>query len=295
MPRLIKAVPKYRKHKQSGQAIVTINGRDFLLGPHDSKTSHQKYDQLIAEWLDRGRQPLVPAIADLTVAELASRYWSYAQIKYVRHNRPTAEHFKIKTALRHLLRFYEYYRAAEFGPIQLRAVRQSMIDAGWARSYINQQVSVLVRLFKWAVTEGMIPPAVHATLELVEGIRLGETSARETGRIQCIDDSIVDATLPYLSPTVRAMIELQRATGMRPGEICILRPCDIDRSRAIWEYSPSEHKTAHTASVVCLSQSFKICELSRCEINFAAGNIAHYAALSISFLIVHAYSPVNKQ
>lgn len=39
MPRLANAVPKYRKHKQSGQAIVTINGRDHLLGPHNTKAS----------------------------------------------------------------------------------------------------------------------------------------------------------------------------------------------------------------------------------------------------------------
>jgi hypothetical protein len=33
MPRLIHAPPKYRKHKASGQAVVTINGRDHYLGP----------------------------------------------------------------------------------------------------------------------------------------------------------------------------------------------------------------------------------------------------------------------
>ena len=40
MPKLINAVPKYRKHKASGQAIITLCGRDFYLGPHGSKTSN---------------------------------------------------------------------------------------------------------------------------------------------------------------------------------------------------------------------------------------------------------------
>jgi hypothetical protein len=39
MPRLVQAVPKYRKHRASGQAIVTINGRDHYLGPHNSTAS----------------------------------------------------------------------------------------------------------------------------------------------------------------------------------------------------------------------------------------------------------------
>ena len=31
--------PKYRKHRASGQAVVTLNGRDIYLGPHGTKAS----------------------------------------------------------------------------------------------------------------------------------------------------------------------------------------------------------------------------------------------------------------
>lgn len=37
MPTLTKAVPKYRKHKATGQAVVTIGGRDHDLGRHGTK------------------------------------------------------------------------------------------------------------------------------------------------------------------------------------------------------------------------------------------------------------------
>lgn len=30
-------LPKYRKHRASGQAVVTLNGRDCYLGPHDRR------------------------------------------------------------------------------------------------------------------------------------------------------------------------------------------------------------------------------------------------------------------
>ncbi|MEX2306034.1 MAG: site-specific integrase [Pirellulales bacterium] len=245
MPRLKNYLPSYRKHKQSGQAIVTLTGRDFLLGPYGTEASHRQYDRLIAEWLNRGRQPLLEADAGVTVAELSARYWTYSKAKYVRRGQATAEQFKIKTALRHLLRLYEDHPASEFAPRHLKVVRQAMIDAGWARKYINQQVGVLVRLFKWGVTEGLLPPAVHAALALIDGLRRGETAAREKPRIRPVDDATVSATLPFLSPTVRAMVELQRATGMRPGELCTLRPCDLDRTNDVWEYLPADHKTAH--------------------------------------------------
>jgi hypothetical protein len=56
MPRFTKgAVPKYRKHKASGQAIVTIAGRGYYLGPYKSKASLVEYDRLITEWLAAGR------------------------------------------------------------------------------------------------------------------------------------------------------------------------------------------------------------------------------------------------
>jgi integrase len=42
MPRLqINQAPSYRLHRQSGQAIVTFNGRDVLLGAHGSPESRQ--------------------------------------------------------------------------------------------------------------------------------------------------------------------------------------------------------------------------------------------------------------
>ena len=41
------------------------------------------------------------------------------------------------------------------------------------------------------------------------------------------------------------MIQLQLVTGMRPGEACIMRLVDIDRSADVWAYKPKSHKTQH--------------------------------------------------
>ena len=46
-------LPKYRKHRASGQAVVTLSGQDFYLGPHDTKASKLEYDRLIGEWLQQ--------------------------------------------------------------------------------------------------------------------------------------------------------------------------------------------------------------------------------------------------
>ena len=50
-----KRFPKLCRHKASNRAFVTIDGRDVYLGPYGSDEA-QRYDRIIAEWLERGRQ-----------------------------------------------------------------------------------------------------------------------------------------------------------------------------------------------------------------------------------------------
>ncbi len=40
-------LPKYRLHKPSGRAVVTLCDRDFYLGPYDSEISRAEYDRLV--------------------------------------------------------------------------------------------------------------------------------------------------------------------------------------------------------------------------------------------------------
>ena len=89
---------------------------------------------------------------------------------------------------------------------------------------------------------------------MVAGLRRGRTDARESAPIMPVTDTVVDATLPHLPAVVADMVRLQRATGMRPAEVCLMRPCDIDRTGDVWTYRPESHKTEHHGRdrVVCL-------------------------------------------
>jgi len=66
-------VPKYRRHKGTGQAVVTLDGRDFYLGKFGSAASHKEYRRLTAEWLAAGGQLPVGNESELTIAELLKR------------------------------------------------------------------------------------------------------------------------------------------------------------------------------------------------------------------------------
>jgi integrase len=60
-----------------------------------------------------------------------------------------------------------------------------------------------------------------------------------------VPDADVDAVLPWVSRQVRTMMELQRFSAMRPGEVCSIRTMDVDRSGQTWWFVPRSHKTEH--------------------------------------------------
>jgi hypothetical protein len=122
MPHLKNSVPKYRKHKQSGQAIVTLSGRDFLLGPHGTKTSHIEYDRLIMEWLASGRSPSFGNPADsFSITELVVDYAQH--VKSTEGIGPNSEFHRIPRVLRPVRRLYGNTPAVEFGVVQFKAIR----------------------------------------------------------------------------------------------------------------------------------------------------------------------------
>jgi integrase len=245
MPRLSHALPKYGKHKASGQAVVTLNGRDHYLGSHGTKASKVQYDRLISEWLqcDRKLQPV--GGGEITIVELCARYLRFAERYYVKDGRCTGVTPAVKACIKILRLWYGREPAANFGPLALKAIRQRMVDEGLSRRYVNDHVARIKRMFKWAVGEQLVPPATHQALVAVPGLQHGRSEARENPPVKPVDDAVVDATLPHLPEVVADMVRLQRLTGMRPAEVCIIRPRDVDRSDDVWLYRPESHKTQH--------------------------------------------------
>ena len=91
MPRLTAATPKYRHHRASGQAVVSIAGKDHYLGPWKSKASKVEYDRLIGEWLAAGRPSAQPsAPQEIKVIEIVGAFWTHAEAFYIKNGRPTA-------------------------------------------------------------------------------------------------------------------------------------------------------------------------------------------------------------
>jgi integrase len=158
---------------------------------------------------------------------------------------PTPEQGVIKAALRWLTILYADESIKDFGPKALKAVRNGMLEGDLSRQTINKFVDRIKRMFCWGVEEELVPETVYRALLAVKGLEQGRTAAREAEPVEKVDDAIVELTLPHLTRTVSDMIQVQRLAAMRPAEVCIMRPCDIDRSGEVWIYRPATHKTEH--------------------------------------------------
>jgi integrase len=231
--------------------------REILLGAWDSDESRAEYARVLAE-LASNQGQLPPRQRDaaptgLSLSEVILAYWQHAQT-YYRHadGTPTSEADNIRLALRPLRRLYGHTPAAEFDSVALEALREEMIREGHCRGRINRDISRVRRLFRWAASKKLLPLSVHESLATVEGLRAGRSAARETAPVRPVAEQVVEATLPHMRPQVAAMVRLQLLTGMRPGEVVVMRGMDLEMTSKVWSYRPGsdagphgKHKTAH--------------------------------------------------
>ncbi|MEM9353571.1 MAG: site-specific integrase [Planctomycetota bacterium] len=272
MPRLQHQPPKYRLHKGSGQAVASLNGRRVYLGKHGSDESQRRYRELLQEW-ERNRRsqsdapPQAVLVSEeslanvvtpkalrakraggvpITLDELIFVYRRHARAYYVKNGKVTREAEMVVEVTDLLGRKHGDEYVDDFGPVKLDDFRDDLItDKDWSRGYINKQVTRLIAMFKWAVAKELCRPEVHARIAALGGLKKGRSAARETPGVTVVEDARVDAALPFLPEIVADMVRFQRLTSARPGEVCSICPCDIDRRGEVWVYTPDEHKTEH--------------------------------------------------
>ena len=213
MPRRI---PSYRLHRPSGQAVVTLDGRDHYLGLYGTEASRRKYDQLIAAWL-LGQPMPGPAPGGASVAEIVARYTAPTPVAAL--------------ACRLLAARCGMERAADFTPGALNRWRNWLRDEvprdggrrGYAPSTCNKLLGCVKELFRWAATEDLVPGPVWHGLLAVESL---PTTPRRVGPVSA---ELLTATLQGCHAVLRAALGVQHLAAMRPGEVLGLTPADVNR------------------------------------------------------------------
>ena len=236
------SAPSYRLHKATGQARVTIYGKTYYLGQHGTELSEQRYRQHLADYWKPGPTPKVdlsPITGVVTITHLAIDFATYAKNKY--GNKPEWNN-QIKPVLKYIRETYGHLPASEFGPLRLESYRQHLADKGLSRLVVKRKSNYVVKMFQQAVKIERIPVQLWQRLLAIGPVEMKTKPKRKR---KAVPLEIVAATQNELTPVLSDMVEVHRLIGARPTEVCAMRPCDIDRSQAVWIYTPASHKTEH--------------------------------------------------
>jgi len=247
---MAKRIPSYRLHKASGQAVVVIRGDSHYLGQFDTPESRERYERLICEYKAKLHQESVSGRYTWTCDQLNVAYLEHANQYYRKNGKPTGEVHCLKIALRYVSQIYGSSFACEFGPRKLKVCREAMIEGRFSRHplcrpFVNKTCSRIRRAFKWAVENEQVPAEVLHGLQSIAPLRAGRSQAIEREAVKPVDPDVLEATLDHLRPVIADMVQIQRLTGMRPGELCRLTPDEISRTDEIWLYEPGDHKMQH--------------------------------------------------
>ena len=220
-----------------------------------------KYRDWMLEWTKSSRlQNPAATAATYTCRELAVDYLIYAKSRFVKNGRPTSHVDDILCAMRAINDTFGTRPASSISAPELAKLRDAMItgsrqDAAdntieYSRAIrtVNGRLSSIKAAYRWAREQGNVTAEVVLDLLSVRGLTRRDVDAKNAKAsepIRPVDEHFVCLTKDQLPQVVRDMIDLQWFAGMRPGEVCVMRPMDIERGGEIWLYRPVGHKTVH--------------------------------------------------
>lgn len=296
----MRAMPKMtRQSKKSGDyAIVrfTIDGKRkiFYLGAWNSPEAESKYRQLATLYYSGELESNSVSKSNLAIEYLYDKFLDTIEGKrdsdsnnYRRAMRYAIECFGDNLAIGDfsddtraigiLTRYQSYllsiageerYAYSGFYKSGRRAgmPRKIKIKREWTYTGINRLVKYWLSLLRWGCRQGIIPFNVLRVADELFPLT-AKSGLKRAPAAQTVEDSTLKAIMPFMTPTLREMIQIQRGTGMRAIEICELRVGDIDQSGERWKVKTQRHKTERFCRNRYFSFSLEETELLRRRID----------------------------
>jgi integrase len=182
----------------------------------------------------------------MKIRELIEQHSAFADEYYRKPSgRPTGHATNIRLACRELLELYADLDVDEIRGRHIAAVRSAMIDRDLCRAEINKRVGWVRGVFRWGVAEDYVEGSTLERLRAVRPLEAGRTQARERPPVRPVPFDVVARVVQAVPRDHADQIRILAVTGMRPGELRIMRTADIDTSGSDWLYRPREHKTQH--------------------------------------------------
>ena len=206
-------------------------------------------------------------VASRTVDEVCGLFIEHCRTYYRRKDgSPTSEAVVCQYSIRTFREMFADRPVAELQHADMLAMRDALVRRGLRRVTVNCYMERVKRMWSWALDEGYVTASKKAELTQVKYLKAHRSDAPESDPVMPVSDADVEATLALLAQNVADMARVQRFTGMRPNEICLMSWADIDTSSEPWVYRPPYHKTAwrgHVRAVLIGKRARSIMEKYR--------------------------------
>jgi hypothetical protein len=251
MARPKKRVPTLRQRADDGRWVAYWDGKYYQIGPKESPKSEieRRYAELILR-IQVNASNIAP-VANPGEMSFVSLVRHYLQSDESPRSKGSRERFALLGSLvdecfprRMMAEAYdaEAHRAFK---AWLLAQRAGAGPGGvgqdrWCRDSINSMLGMVRRVLRYGQSRKLCRGETVAEVLNVRGVRIGD--GRESEDVQPADWCDVKAAVKLLLPLTRAMALLQVHSAARAGELCVMRPADVDRTGPVWVFTPRTHK-----------------------------------------------------
>ena len=242
MPKLNGRLPKYCK--VGNYAVVYYLGKSHYLGRYGSPESKIKYSRFVTEIQTNPTVFLPSGEKHITICELTAAFLDHAKANTDSVNYS----FNRTIVLDFLDKLYgDGSLVDDFTPRCLKLVRDEMVRSHrFCRNIVNRCTKSIIAIFAWGVENELVQETTWRALKTVKPLKEGHPDTFDYEEREPVSDDVIRQTLPFMPPTLRAMVQLQRILGMRPSEIFKMRVGDIDTTKenGLWYYVPGSYKTS---------------------------------------------------
>ena len=124
--------------------------------------------------------------------------------------------FGIKTAVEILLRHCTGQAVDTLDTRHFLFLQDMFVQHNVSRRYCNMLMKYIRAMLKWGILRKLVPHQVYVEAQFIPALKKGKTRAYEKPPRQDVPDEVINRTLPYLLPTLRDMVQVQRLASMRP-------------------------------------------------------------------------------
>jgi integrase len=197
----------------------------------------------------------------VAVGDLLTRFGVYAR-KTTAEVQSNKEHpdFVFIRRVEQFLKPYRDWPVKEFGPDELFDVQQALLDytydngkavKSYTRRGVNDTINWVRKIWRWGMGRGMVTTEQVQGIEEVKALRIGNSKALDNTKRKRVTEREFNKVIKHVNSVVGDMLKLVWHTGMRPNEVCSMRPFDIIRDDDdCWLYIPGrdlspvgKHKT----------------------------------------------------